>query len=110
MNLCMIKRVKYRMLHLYPKYLYGIHGNTTKGRGDTIQEVVEEEVAQEEEPSPKRVKQVVKAHRQEVVLTNETSCISPFFVGMYSSLGFLIVIMIGLNFWFGFHLLFFIGT
>ena len=51
----------------------------------------------------------VKTVRHEVALENESSCISPFFVGLYSSLGGLIIIMIGLNFWFGFHLLFFIG-
>ena len=37
------------------------------------------------------------------------TCISPFFIGIYSFLAVLIVIMIGLNFWFGFQLLFFIG-
>ena len=51
-----------------------------------------------------------KRVRHEVALREaDTSCISPFFVGVYSSLGVLIIIMIGLNFWFGFHLLFFIG-
>ena len=41
--------------------------------------------------------------------SNNESCISPFFIGIYSFLGVLIVIMIGLNFLFGFHLLFFLG-
>ena len=37
------------------------------------------------------------------------SCISPFFLVLYTFLGCLIVILIGLNFWFGFHLLFLIS-
>ena len=80
----------------------------TIGRTDTIQEV--HEVLQiEPDPAepPKKVINVVKKGPEAV--PHEASCISPFFVGVYFSLGALIVIMIGLNFWFGFHLLFFVG-
>ena len=80
----------------------------TIGRADTITEVTDglqgEAGRQQREAEPR-----VKTVRHEVALENESSCISPFFVGLYSSLGGLIIIMIGLNFWFGFHLLFFIG-
>ena len=37
------------------------------------------------------------------------SCISPFFHIIYICLGILIILLIGLNFWFGFHLLFLIA-
>ena len=84
----------------------------TFGRTDTITEVTDglqvearPEAGGEQPRSEARVKTV----RHEVALENETSCLSPFFVGLYSSLGVLIIIMIGLNFWFGFHLLFFVG-
>ena len=86
----------------------------TIGRADTIAEVtdglqVEARPEEAEERSRREVSSKVKTVRHEVALQDETSCISPFFVGLYTSLGGLIIIMIGLNFWFGFHLLFFIG-
>ena len=83
----------------------------TIGRADTITEVTDGlQVEAGGQQRPRREAEArVKTVRHEVALENESSCISPFFVGLYSSLGGLIIIMIGLNFWFGFHLLFFIG-
>ena len=80
----------------------------TIGRGDTavtdLTEILQTETAHLR-PSEDRVGSKT---RRSTASENE-SCISPFFIGIYSFLGVLIVIMIGLNFWFGFHLLFFIG-
>ena len=82
----------------------------TIGRADTIAEVTDGLQVEAGGQQPRREAGArVKTVRHEVALENESSCISPFFVGLYSSLGGLIIIMIGLNFWFGFHLLFFVG-
>ena len=82
----------------------------TIGRADTIAEVTDGLQIEAGGQQPQREAGArVKTVRHEVALENESSCISPFFVGLYSSLGGLIIIMIGLNFWFGFHLLFFVG-
>ena len=82
----------------------------TIGRADTIAEVTDGLQVEAGGQQPQREAGArVKTVRHEVALENESSCISPFFVGLYSSLGGLIIIMIGLNFWFGFHLLFFVG-
>ena len=79
----------------------------TIGRGDTVTELTE--ILQTEtgllRTSEGRVGVKTRTRRA----SESESCISPFFIGIYSFLAVLIVIMIGLNFWFGFHLLFFIG-
>ena len=87
----------------------GDEGSTlTIGRTDTIQEVHEVlQIEPDPEPRPKKIVNIVKKAPEAV--PHESSCISPFFVAVYSGLGALIIIMIGLNFWFGFHLLFFVG-
>ena len=78
----------------------------TIGRTDTLSkqsegnEVLHIESGKEEEKWQK--KQTKQSHREEHV--NEY-CISPFFTVVYLLLGCLIIALIGVNFWFGFHLL-----
>ena len=78
----------------------------TIGRTDTLSkqsegnEVLHIESGREEEKWQK--KETKHSHREEHV--NEY-CISPFFTVVYLLLGCLIIALIGVNFWFGFHLL-----
>ena len=82
----------------------------TVGRADTVAEVADILTAETGRVgSEDRVDYKVEYKPRPSTASDNESCISPFFIGIYSFLGVLIVIMIGLNFWFGFHLLFFIG-
>ena len=78
----------------------------TIDRADRATEVAE--VREEETEKVSSIEDKFDLKRRPVTSNNE-SCISPFFIGIYSFLGVLIVMMIGLNFLFGFHLLFFLG-
>ena len=75
----------------------------TIGRADTVTELTE--ILQTEN----RLTAPTEVDFKTTPASESEACISPFFIGIYSFLAVLIVIMIGLNFWFGFHLLFFIG-
>lgn len=79
----------------------------TLGRGDTVTELTE--ILQTETGLLGSSEDRVDFKTRTRTASENESCISPFFIGIYSFLAVLIVIMIGLNFWFGFHLLFFIG-
>ena len=72
----------------------------TLSKQSDVNEIVHIEAGPEERKPKKKHKQTT--HREEHV--NEY-CISPFFTVVYTFLGCLIVLLIGLNFWFGFHLL-----
>ena len=76
----------------------------TIGRTETLskQSEVNEILHVETEETRPRKKRKKQPHREEDI--NE-SCISPFFIIVYTFLGCLIIVLIGVNFWFGFHLL-----
>ena len=76
-------------------------------RADTITELAE--ILQPETEGVRHSQDKVDSKPRPITPAENESCISPLFIGIYSFLGFLIIVMIGLNFWFGFHLLFFIG-
>ena len=76
----------------------------TIGRTETLSKQSEANDIQHVEMDPESLqpRKRRKQHREEDI---SESCISPFFIVVYVFLGCLIVILIGANFWFGFHLL-----
>ena len=74
----------------------------TLGRTDTpsdINDILQIEIEKDERQQ--RYQGSVTGEKKD---TNE-SCLSPFFLFLYIFLGCLIIALLGLNFWFGFHLI-----
>jgi Flp pilus assembly protein TadB len=81
--------------------------NSTISKESDVNEIIQIETANERELPQKRYNSANSAKYKHDEM-NE-SCISPFFHVVYIFLGCLIIILLGLNFWFGFHLLFLIA-
>ena len=80
----------------------------TIGRGSTLskQSDVHEIIQIETENEEHSLKENDAKYKSDDI---QESCISPFFHMIYIFLGCLIIFLLGLNFWFGFHLLFLIA-